>query len=102
VFDLDTVMYTLARSARDLCGSKTAVLFLRDGETLFCRGASAVERTHEEFMRANPVELNNDSHIARAVLTGTIANVGDISSTQIRSCANFNKRWDLGLFLRCP
>ncbi|WP_024519645.1 GAF domain-containing protein [Bradyrhizobium sp. Tv2a-2] len=85
-FDLDTVMCTLAGSARDLCGSKTAVLFLRDGETLFCRGASAVKRADEEFMRANPVELNNNSHIGRAVLTGTIANVGDIvnSNTKLR------------------
>ena len=100
-FDLDTVMYTLARSARDLCGSKTAVLFLRDGETLFCRGASAVERTHEEFMRANPVELNNDSHIGRAVLTGTIANVGDIvnSNTKLRE---FQQAMGFRSFLAVP
>jgi signal transduction histidine kinase len=100
-FDLDTVMYTLARSARDLCGSKTAVLFLRDGETLFCRGASAVEQAHEELMRANPVELNNDSHIGRAVLTGTIANVDDIvnSNTKLRK---FQQTMGFRSFLAVP
>jgi GAF domain-containing protein len=100
-FDLDTVMHTLARSARDLCGSKTAVLFLRDGEMLFCRGASAVEWTHEEFMRANPVELSNDSHMGRAVLTGTIANVGDIvnSNTKLRK---FQQAMGFKSFLAVP
>jgi signal transduction histidine kinase len=100
-FDLDTVMNTLARSARELCGSKTAVLFLRDGEFLFCRGAAAVKRVDEEFMRENPVELNNDSHIGRAVLTGTIANVGDIlnSHTKLRK---FQQAMGFRSFLAVP
>jgi hypothetical protein len=70
-FDLDTVMNTLADSARTLCGSKTSSLFLRDGGMLVCRGSSAVKPEDEVFMKANPVELNNDSHMGRAVLNGT-------------------------------
>src|SRR6516164_643285 len=43
-FDLDTVMNTLARSALELCGSKTATLFLREEDTLVIRGRAPDER----------------------------------------------------------
>jgi two-component system NtrC family sensor kinase len=79
-FDLGTVMDTLASSARDLCGSKTAALFLRDGDMLVCRGAAAHEPVAEAFVRANPVPLKDESHMGRAVLTGTIANIGDFEN----------------------
>jgi GAF domain-containing protein len=79
-FDLDTVMDTLASSARDLCGSKTAALFLRDGDMLVCRGAAAHEPMAEELVRSNPVSLKDESHMGRAVLTGTIANIGDFEN----------------------
>jgi two-component system NtrC family sensor kinase len=85
-FDLDTVMNTLARSALALCGSKTAALFLRDGDLLVGRGSAALAPVDEEFMRANPVQLNDESHMGRAVFTGTIANVGNFedSNTKLR------------------
>jgi GAF domain-containing protein len=80
-FDLDAVMNTLTRSARHLCGADGGALFLRDGDRLVCRGVAAVKSADEEFLRANPVvPLNDQSHIGRAVLSGTIANVGDIES----------------------
>jgi signal transduction histidine kinase len=79
-FDLDSVMNTLARSARELCGSDICSLFLRDGDRLVCRGAAAALDEHVAFMKNNPVEINDDSHMGRSVLTGTIANIGDFEN----------------------
>ena len=101
-FDLDTVMNTLARSARDLCGSKTATLFLRDGDMLVCRGVAAVEKVDEEFMKANSVELNDDSHMGRAVLTGTIANVGDFVNNPHTKLRKFQQAMGFRSFLAVP
>jgi hypothetical protein len=64
-FDLDTVMDTLASSAGELCGAGVSSLFLREGDMLVCRGITAVEKMHEEFFRANPVALNDESHMGR-------------------------------------
>src|SRR5690349_12846656 len=50
-FDLDTVMNTLARSALELCGSKTAALFLREGDILVSRGRAADEPIDEELIK---------------------------------------------------
>jgi GAF domain-containing protein len=81
-FDLDAVMNTLVRSARHLCGADGGALFLRAGDALVCRGVAAVKPADEEFLKANPVvPLNDASYIGRAVLTGTIANVGDIENS---------------------
>ena len=79
-FDLDTVMDTLASSARDLCGSEGAALFLREGDALICRGISSATQAERELLRANPVPLNDASHMGRAVLTGTVVNIGDVEN----------------------
>jgi len=85
-FDIDSVMSTLAQSARELCGTESCALFLREGDFLFCRGVSAVDYTLADLMRQNPVQIDSDSHMGRAVLTGTIANIGDFqkSNTNLR------------------
>jgi signal transduction histidine kinase len=101
-FDLDTVMNTLAGSARALCGSKTSNLFLRDGDMLVCRGSAAVRPEHEEFMRANPVELNDDSHMGRAVLNGTIANIGDFVNNPHTKLRKFQQAMGFKSFLAVP
>src|SRR5262249_15684173 len=76
-FDLDIVMNTLAKSARDLCASTTASLFLRDGEVLLCRGVAAIEDSIAAFIKNSPVPVDTASHMGRALLTGTIINVED-------------------------
>ena len=66
-FDLDSVMNTLARSARELCGSDICALFLRDGDLLVGRGAAPADDEQSKLMRQNPVPLNDESHkIGRA------------------------------------
>jgi len=101
-FDLDAVMNTLADSARTLCGSKTSNLFLRDGGMLVCRGSSAVKPEDEEFMKANPVELNDDSHMGRAVLNGTIANIGDFVNNPHTRLRKFQQAMGFKSFLAVP
>jgi signal transduction histidine kinase len=101
-FDLDTVMNTLARSARDLCGSKTAALFLRDGDMLVGRGAAAGEPVDNEFLKANPVPLNDESHMGRALLTGTIANIGDFENDPGTKLRKFQRIMGFKSFLAVP
>ncbi len=101
-FDLDTVMNTLASSARDLCGSKTAALFLRDGDMLVGRGTSANEFVDEEYLRANPVPLNDKSHMGRAVLTGIVANIGDFQNNPHTKLRKFQQVMGFKAFLAVP
>ena len=99
-FDLDTVMNTLARSALELCGSKTATLFLREEDTLVIRGRAPDERFDEDLLKT-PVPLNEESHMGQAILTGTVANVADIvnSKTKVRK---FQKAMGFRSFLAVP
>ncbi len=101
-FDLDAVMNTLAASAHSLCGSKTASLFLRDGDRLVCRGSSAVKQADDEFIRANPIPLNDDSYLGRAVLTGTIANIGDFENNPHTKLRKFQEVMGFKSFLAVP
>jgi GAF domain-containing protein len=101
-FDLDAVMSTLARSARDLCGSKTAALFLRDGDMLVGHGAAAGEPVDDEFLKANPVRLNVESHMGRALLTGTIANIGDFENDPRTKLRKFQQVMGFKSFLAVP
>jgi GAF domain-containing protein len=101
-FDLDTVMNTLARSARALCGSKTAALFLRDGDMLVGRGAEANEPVDADFLKANPVPLNDESHMGRAVLAGTIANIGDFENNPHTKLRKFQQIMGFKAFLAVP
>ncbi len=84
-FDLDTVMDTLARSALDLCGARTSALSLREGDMLMFRGVAALVPVDREFMKS-AVPLNDNSHMGRSVLTGTVANIPDFinSKTKLR------------------
>jgi signal transduction histidine kinase len=101
-FDLDSVMNTLARSARELCGSDICTLFLRDGDMLVCRGAAAALDEHVEFMKNNPVEINEESHMGRSVLSGTIANVGDFENDPQPKLGKFQQAMGFKAFLAVP
>ena len=81
-FDLDTVMNTLTRSAAELCSAETSALHLREGDVLVVRGVAAANEAQEGFLRQNPIPINHQSHSGRAVLTGSIANIGDVELDQ--------------------
>ena len=103
-FDLDTVMDTLARSACHLCGANGGALFLRDGDKLVCRGVEAVTPADKEFMKANPVvPLDSDLNMGRAVLTGTIVNIGDVEGDENTSkLRKFQQAFGFRAFLAVP
>ena len=56
----------------------------------------------EEFIRANPVPLNDESHIGRAVLTGTIANIGDFENNPHTRLRKFQQIMGFKSFLAVP
>ena len=99
-FDLDTVMDTLTRSARHLCAADGGALFLLNGDVLVCRGVEAVRPADEEFMKANPVPLDEKSHMGHAVLTGKIVNIGDIESKL--KLGRFQRATEFKAFLAVP
>src|SRR5262249_44562177 len=54
-FDLDAVMNTLAKSARELCDSASAVLYLRENDFLVCLGISSMDPKVADLMRNSPI-----------------------------------------------
>jgi two-component system NtrC family sensor kinase len=100
-FDLDSVMSTLAHSARELCGTESCALFLRDGDFLVCRGVAAVDYSLADVMRQNPVQIDSHSHMGRAVLTGTIANVADFQKSNT-NLLKFHAMIGFNSFLAVP
>ena len=86
-FDLDTVMNTLARSAADLCDADFSGLFFREGDFLTLRGMSEIEGNVVALLRQASVPIDDHSHMGRAILHGTIANVPDFdqdTTTRVR------------------
>ena len=69
---------------------------------LVCRGAAAHEPVAEEFVRANPVSLKDKSHMGRAVLTGTIANIGDFENNPHSRLRKFQQIMGFKSFLAVP
>jgi two-component system NtrC family sensor kinase len=102
-FDLDAVMNTLARSAQELCGSELSSLYLREGDLLFCRGvAAAIENPYTDFLQKNPVPIDANSHMGRAVLTGSIANIGDFENDPNTRLRKFQQAMGFKAFLAVP
>ncbi len=101
-FDLDSVMNTLARSARELCGSDICNLFLREGDMLMCRGAEAAREEHITYMKNNPVPINDESHMGRSVLSGTVANIGDFENDPNTKLHKFQQAIGFKSFLAVP
>jgi GAF domain-containing protein len=79
-FDLETVMNTLTRSASELCAADMSGLFLREGDQLLARGVSDIDKAREELVRRTPVEINDQTYMGRAILTGLVINLGDVDS----------------------
>ena len=80
-FDLSSVMNALTSSASDLCEAEGSALLLREGDLLIGHGVSHVDQKMADFLRQTPVALNEESFLGRAVLHGTVANIGDVEST---------------------
>jgi len=101
-FDLESVVNTLAVFARELCEADGCSLFLRDGDVLICRGVAAIEESYANFMRENPVQINSESHMGRAVLNGSIANIGDFENDPNTRLRKFQRAMGFKAFLAVP
>jgi GAF domain-containing protein len=78
-FDLESVMNTLTRSAASLCGARLGSIHLREGDQLVVKGFSVADENATAYIRENPIPVNEESYSGRAVLTGAIANIGDVT-----------------------
>jgi GAF domain-containing protein len=76
-FDLETVMNTLTRSASELCGAGLSSLHLREGDFLVAKGIADSHGTMTDFLRQNPIRIDDQSYSGRAVLSGSVANIAD-------------------------
>ena len=102
-FDLDAVMNTLARSAAELCGTESCVLFLCDGDMLVCRGVSVnVGGEYLKSLQRNPVRLDYETHMGRAVLTGEVANIADFEKDPNTRWRKFQEEMGFKAFLAVP
>jgi two-component system, NtrC family, sensor kinase len=90
-FDLDIVMNTLANSAAELCNASLSGLYLREGDVLALRGHSEVDEDLARSLRQTPVQIDNESHMGRAILNGAIANIGDFENDQNTRLRTFQK-----------
>jgi two-component system NtrC family sensor kinase len=100
-FDLDTVMNTLTRSAAELCGAEMSTLFLREGDLLLARGTSGTEK-FTELLRQNPVKIDNETHMGRAILTGNVANIPDFENDPNTRLRSFQQAIGFSSFLVVP
>jgi two-component system NtrC family sensor kinase len=103
-FDLATVMNTLARSASELCEADRGALFLREDDHLVLRGRSEMEVDEEltESLRDAPVQIDSETHMGRAVLNGTVANIGDFENDPNTRLRTFQKAFGFKSFLAVP
>jgi two-component system, NtrC family, sensor kinase len=90
-FDLEAVFNAVSKSAMELCSADAAGLFLRDGDVLCARGVWGMNRDFTKLLRDNPVQINMESHMGWAVLTGRVANIADFahSNTKLRKFYDF-------------
>ena len=101
-FDLDTVMNTLSRSAAELCGADLSALFLRDGESLALRGHSDVDAKVFDFLRQARVAIDDQSHMGRCLLSGSVANVADFESDTTSRVRTFQQALGFKAILIVP
>jgi len=101
-FDLDTVMNTLSRSAAELCGADLSALFLRDGESLALRGHSDVDAKVFDFLRQARVAIDDQSHMGRCLLSGSVANVADFESDTTSRVRTFQQALGFKALLIVP
>jgi two-component system NtrC family sensor kinase len=79
-FDLDSVMNTLASSAAELCTASLSGLYLREGDVLVMRGHSDVDEALARWLRQTPIQIDDETYMGRAVLSGNIANIADFEN----------------------
>jgi GAF domain-containing protein len=81
-FDLQAVLDTLAASAVSLCGARSGVIFLKSGDALELKAATAESLEPELFRRLRDASraAGRGSAGSRVLLTGEVRNIPDIQA----------------------
>jgi signal transduction histidine kinase len=85
-----------------LCGADSSVLQLRDGDYLVVRGVSAVDASVIDYVRQNPVRIDDQSYVGRAVLHGSIANIPDFERDTSSRLRNYHEKMGFKALLIVP
>jgi two-component system NtrC family sensor kinase len=101
-FDLEMVMNTLASSAAELCDADRGALFLREDDFLVLRGRSEMDQKLTDSLRKAPVQIDSETHMGRAVLNGTVANIADFENDPNTRLRTFQRAFGFKSFLAVP
>jgi GAF domain-containing protein len=77
-FDLNTVLRTLAESARELCNAPQNMVLLRDGDVLRMAMQVGCPPEFEKYVQNNPMKVDPHSGAGRAAFTGQVAHFADV------------------------
>ncbi len=94
-FDLKSVLTTLTKSAKALCGASLGIISLRDGDVMRLQAESGCPQVFIDFMQANPIRANRDTITGRVFLDGKPVHVPDV---QADAEYNFGQAPAIGLY----
>ena len=77
-FDLQSVLTTLAESAKELCGASFVTLSLREGDAMRLRAESGCTPEIVQFMRAHPIRAGRETFTGRVMLSGEAMHLPDV------------------------
>ena len=81
-FDLQTVLDTLIRSAKELCDAASGVIYLQEGDTFNLKAGTGLNEDLVRYLRQNPQKPGRGSGGGRVLLTGEIQNIADIHADE--------------------
>jgi GAF domain-containing protein len=77
-FDLEPVLYALVESAKRLCMSDQAYIYLLAGETYRLSASCGFSQEAEAFLKQRTISPGRNSLVARTALEGRIVHIGDV------------------------
>ncbi len=94
-FDLKSVLTTLTKSAKALCGANSGVIFLRDGDVLRLQAESGAPPAMIDFLREHPIKAGRETISGRVFMDGKLAHLPDVT---VDPEYNFGMAPELGEF----
>jgi GAF domain-containing protein/anti-sigma regulatory factor (Ser/Thr protein kinase) len=77
-FDLNAVLTTLAKSARELCGASRATLLVREGDAIRLKAESGNTPEMIAFLDAHPIRAGRETISGRVMLSGEAVHLPDV------------------------